>query len=113
MTVAGAEPLQARAFQRLWGSEGTAVNAVYLRNDEQSTRSSCWRCARTRPLHPRGREDVRLRHPRHRLPAKGLDGVYADLSARACGSSRSGVYTRLANLTVSEAIMIARQMPVA
>jgi catechol 2,3-dioxygenase-like lactoylglutathione lyase family enzyme len=118
MAVVGAEQLNASAFQRLWGlPAGTTANAVYLRNDEQSTaiellevRPHSGTCTRAgAKMYDYGLLDIAFR-------AKDLDGIYRDLRARGVPfQSAPVVYTAdWAKVTVSEAIMIGPdQMPVA
>ena len=118
MTVVGAESLHAGVFQQLWGlPDGTTANAVYLRNEEQSTaiellevRPHSGRCIRDGArMYDYGLLDVAFR-------AKGLDVMYADLKSRGVRfHSAPVVYTAdWAKVTVSEAIMIGPDlMPVA
>jgi len=118
MSVVGAEPLPAQAFQRSWGlPAATTANAVYLKNDEQSTviellevRPHTGRYIRDgAKMYDYGLLDVAFR-------AKGLDAIYADLKARGVRfHSAPVVYTAdWAKVTVSEAIMIGPDlMPVA
>jgi catechol 2,3-dioxygenase-like lactoylglutathione lyase family enzyme len=118
MTVVGAESLHAGVFPRLWGlPDGTTANAVYLRNEEQSTaiellevRPRSGRCIRDGArMYDYGLLDVAFR-------AKGLDIIHADLKARGIRfHSPPVVYTAdWAKVTVSETIMIGPDMmPVA
>jgi catechol 2,3-dioxygenase-like lactoylglutathione lyase family enzyme len=118
MTVVGAETLPAGAFRGLWGlPDETTARAVYLRNEEQSTaiellevRPHGGRCIREGArMFDYGLLDVAFR-------AKGLDLIYADLTARGVRfQSPPVVYTAdWAKVTVSEAIMIGPDlMPVA
>jgi catechol 2,3-dioxygenase-like lactoylglutathione lyase family enzyme len=118
MSVAGEETLDGAAFGRLWGlPAGTAVKAVYLKNDEQSTaiellevRPHSGRCIRDGAKnYDYGILDIAFR-------TKDLDAIYADLRGRGSRfCSAPVVYTaNWANLMVSEAIMIGPDlMPVA
>jgi len=118
MTVVGAEFLPPAAFQGLWGlPDGTAVRAVYLRNEEQSTaiellevRPHSGRYIRDGArMYDYGLLDVAFR-------AKGLDRIYADLVSRGVRfQSPPIVYTAdWAKVTVSEVIMAGPDlMPVA
>jgi len=118
MTVVADGPIDATAFQRLWGlPAGTTAHAVYLRNDEQSTaiellevRPHSGTCIREgAKMYDYGLLDIAFR-------AKNLDTIYENLRRQGHHFlSAPVVYTAdWARVTVSEVILVGPdRMPVA